>query len=99
MATACHACLCMTQLASLYSCRRHLAQAHSPAAPGLHLLTGSSVCRPARLNRMKYSELSTGRLIGTGQFGSVRIVTHTPTGHVYALKVSLRTLARLPDLA
>ena len=38
---------------------------------------------------MKYSELSTGRLIGTGQFGSVRIVTHTPTGHVYALKVGL----------
>ena len=61
--------------------------------------TGLYVCRPVRLNRMKYSELSTGRLIGTGQFGSVRIVTHTPTGQVYALKVSLRILARLSDQA
>ena len=47
------------------------------------------------MNALRYRDLSAWRLIGTGQFGSVRIVTHEPTKQVYALKVSQSLRHRL----
>lgn len=38
--------------------------------------------------RIKYSDLLPDRIVGTGQFGSVKVVKHKVTGEVFALKVS-----------
>jgi hypothetical protein len=37
---------------------------------------------------IKFEDLELRRVIGTGQFGLVRVVRHVPTNAVYALKVS-----------
>lgn len=36
-----------------------------------------------------FSDLEAHRVVGTGQFGSVRLVRHVPTGRLYALKVTV----------
>lgn len=36
-----------------------------------------------------YSDLEMHRIVGTGQFGQVRVVRHTTSNKVYALKVSV----------
>ncbi len=37
--------------------------------------------------RLLFGELEAHRVVGTGQFGSVSLVRHLPTGRLYALKV------------
>jgi hypothetical protein len=37
---------------------------------------------------IRFEDLELRRVIGTGQFGLVRVVRHVPTNAVYALKVS-----------
>lgn len=36
---------------------------------------------------VRYQDLTQGRVVGTGQFGMVRIVQHKATGQPFALKV------------
>lgn len=36
---------------------------------------------------VRYADITPGRIIGTGQFGQVRIVQHKVTAEPYALKV------------
>lgn len=40
-----------------------------------------------RKAKVPYHQLTQGRIIGTGQFGAVRIVQHKGTGETFALKV------------
>jgi hypothetical protein len=56
----------------------------TPAAPG---------AEPIR-----FEDLELRRVIGTGQFGLVRVVRHVPTNAVYALKVSYDGRMRLRPL-
>ena len=37
--------------------------------------------------KVPFQDLTQGRIIGTGQFGAVRIVQHKNTGETFALKV------------
>eukprot|EP01025_Chloroclados_australasicus_P009311 TRINITY_DN1357_c4_g1_i13.p1 TRINITY_DN1357_c4_g1~~TRINITY_DN1357_c4_g1_i13.p1 ORF type:complete len:1025 (+),score=163.68 TRINITY_DN1357_c4_g1_i13:235-3309(+) len=46
---------------------------------------GSSQDRQNR--QIRFKDLEMHRVIGTGQFGLVRVVRHKPTGEVYALKI------------
>ena len=45
---------------------------------------------------VKFSELEMHRIIGTGQFGMVRVVRHKKSGEVYALKVCILDLGEGP---
>ncbi len=47
-----------------------------------------------RFPRIAFSELEFHRIIGTGQFGMVRVVRHIRTNEVYALKVRTATASR-----
>lgn len=44
---------------------------------------------------VKFSDLEMHRIIGTGQFGMVRVVRHKKSGEAYALKVSFYQLDRM----
>ena len=44
----------------------------------------SQVSRP----QIEYHDLEMHRVVGTGQFGKVRVVRHIPTNQAYALKVN-----------
>lgn len=37
--------------------------------------------------QIEYHDLEMHRIVGTGQFGMVRVVRHIPTNQAYALKV------------
>ena len=54
------------------------------------LYVGDIAGRESALGKppVKYSDLELHRIIGTGQFGMVRVVRHKKSGEVYALKVS-----------
>lgn len=50
---------------------------------GRNNLKKSQVAKP----QIEYQDLEMHRIVGTGQFGMVRVVRHIPTNQAYALKV------------
>ncbi len=44
-------------------------------------------------NSVAFGDLEAHRVIGTGQFGSVRLVRHVLTGRLFALKVRINIVA------
>lgn len=43
--------------------------------------------RQSNKPQIEYKDLEMHRIVGTGQFGMVRVVRHMPTNQAYALKV------------
>ena len=44
--------------------------------------------RQSNKPQIEYKDLEMHRIVGTGQFGMVRVVRHMPTNQAYALKVA-----------
>ena len=44
--------------------------------------------------QIEYHDLEMHRVVGTGQFGMVRVVRHIPTNQAYALKVSKASISQ-----
>ncbi|DBA77764.1 TPA: hypothetical protein ACH3X2_008453 [Trebouxia sp. C0005] len=62
---------------------------HSPPAPAAAAHGGPQQRKKGQIAKpqIEYHDLEMHRIVGTGQFGMVRVVRHIPTNQAYALKV------------
>ena len=58
----------------------------------------TATTRQSSRPQIEYRDLEMHRVVGTGQFGSVRVVRHIPTNQAYALKVFHQKTVWCPHL-